>query len=545
MPSVKKTKLDIIVGAKDKFSAPFRKMSASMDAMTAKVASVSAKMRDLSARTGASALTGSVQRMGSAFSRVGQAGSQSISRMTGLLSKLSLAVAGTSGGLFALARNTAAQAEAVGLTARSVGIAVTDLQKWQYAAKFSNISSEQMAAGLKLLSKGIADAAAGSKESAAAFRALGVSIKTSDGTLKNSSQVMIELADAFEKMQDGPTKTAIAMRLFGKAGAGMVPFLSQGSRAIRDLGQEARELGIVFDESESKLGAGFNYALGKSQSALQGLANSIGKTVLPVITPLLEKFSEWIKLNHGLVAAKVGVWVQSFSDKIPALLDAAERWMAVGSKIFGWCTSVVEFIGGVENALIAIAAYISAPFVGALLAAGKAVLAFGATLMATPIGWVMAGIAALAGAVYLIRKNWDSISGFFAGVWDGVIGVFKGAWDYISGIVGKVIGAVSKVRNILSWLPGMSGDKGKDSRLSDTEPRSSRSVRPPAAGPGNGSGFREIGRAYAQASSVRRTESVERTEVRLIPPDGWSVRGAEHAGGVTVDRSGMGYATAY
>jgi TP901 family phage tail tape measure protein len=78
----------------------------------------------------------------------------------------------------------------------------------------------------------------------------------------------------------------------------------------------------------------------------------------------------------------------------------------------------------------------SAGAAGGMGAAAGASTALGAGLWATlsPILLVVGAIALIAGASYLIIKNWDSVSGFFVGLWKGIIGLFKGAIEGIKGI---------------------------------------------------------------------------------------------------------------
>ena len=60
--------------------------------------------------------------------------------------------------------------------------------------------------------------------------------------------VLIQVSDAFAKSRDGAAKTAIAMQLFGRAGADLIPFLDQGSQNIDALTKKAQELGLVLND---------------------------------------------------------------------------------------------------------------------------------------------------------------------------------------------------------------------------------------------------------------------------------------------------------
>lgn len=117
-------------------------------------------------------------------------------------------------------------ADALDEMAQRTGIAVESLSLLVPAAELSAVSTEKFEAGLKKLATGMLEAATGSEESAQNFDALGVAIQNQDGTLRDSEQVLLDLADRFQAMPDGAEKAALAVEIFGKAGAEMIPLLS-------------------------------------------------------------------------------------------------------------------------------------------------------------------------------------------------------------------------------------------------------------------------------------------------------------------------------
>ena len=63
---------------------------------------------------------------------------------------------------------------------------------------------------------------------------------------------MKKIADKFAVMKDGSEKTALALDLFGRAGAKLIPMLNEGSAGISELQEEARALGIVLGKEDLK-----------------------------------------------------------------------------------------------------------------------------------------------------------------------------------------------------------------------------------------------------------------------------------------------------
>ncbi len=89
--------------------------------------------------------------------------------------------------------------------------------------------------------------------------------------------------------------------------------------------------------------------------------------------------------------------------------------------------------------------------------------AFSIGLLTTPVGWFMMGIAAIAGGVYLIYKNWGAISGWFSNLWTGIKATFSDAIDVILNILSPLIKAIQFVMtagsNIGSAILGGLGRK--------------------------------------------------------------------------------------
>ena len=67
----------------------------------------------------------------------------------------------------------------------------------------------------------------------------------------------------------------------------------------------------------------------------------------------------------------------------------------------------------------------------AQLAGGLMLLGSGLATLSLPVIGIIAGIAAVAAAVYLIYENWDGIVDYFSGVWDGIVASAHAAWEWI------------------------------------------------------------------------------------------------------------------
>ena len=115
---------------------------------------------------------------------------------------------------------------------------------------------------------------------------------------------------------------------------------------------------------------------------------------------------------------------------------------AVGTSIAGFIGNLFG-IGGASGAAAAGTGTFGAASAGAAGGIGVATGAttgFAASLWAAtwPILAVIAGIALIAGGVYLLVKHWDKVSGFFVGLWNKIKGAFSTAWDWIRNLFSKI-----------------------------------------------------------------------------------------------------------
>ena len=189
-------------------------------------------------------------------------------------------------------------ADATGKMAQKVGVSVEELSKLQYAAKLSDVSNEQLQTGLVKLSKGMVEAANGSGQLRNALSSMGLSAKNNDGSMKSSSVLLSEIADKFAGYEDGVNKTNLAVQLFGKSGAELIPLLNGGSAAIKDAGDELERFGAVISEKVAQNAEIFNDNLTRLAVAGSVLGKSIANEVMPYLNQLAEEFL--IARSNGL-----------------------------------------------------------------------------------------------------------------------------------------------------------------------------------------------------------------------------------------------------
>jgi hypothetical protein len=222
----------------------------------------------------------------------------SIKNMLPSVKQIAIVATAAAAALGVMVKRAIDTADSMGKAAQKVGVTTEELSKLEYAAKLANVSSGELQSSLMRLTKGMSDAAQGTGEAQKGFSALGIQVKNSDGSLKSSTQVMGEVADQFAGMKDGAEKTALAISIFGRAGANMIPLLNGGSKAIREAGDELERMGGVVTTEAARNAAQFNDNINRLKTSFNSLVMQMANYVLPALTAFTEKILAAIR--HGL-----------------------------------------------------------------------------------------------------------------------------------------------------------------------------------------------------------------------------------------------------
>lgn len=236
----------------------------------------------------------------------------------------------------AMALKSAATFEKVGgevmKLQRYTGESAESMSRLRFAAQQSGLDVDTLTKSLGIASKNLEK----SKDSVKQF---GVSLKDAQGNTRPMSDVLLDVADKFQKMPNGAEKTAAAMALFGRAGADMIPFLNRGRDGIADLMAQTDKYGLVLSGDNLKAVKDSKAAHRELDAALDGLQVKIGAEVLPKVTWLTKGLAQIPGPVAGIIGptALAGV----------GLLGLA----AAGKKTFDMAAPLVKGLGDLNTAI--------------------------------------------------------------------------------------------------------------------------------------------------------------------------------------------------
>ena len=184
---------------------------------------------------------------------------------------------------------------------------------------------------------------------------------------------------------------------------------------------------------------GANTAALIANKAVGGLHWIVGS-----IATLMTSAVEWGVNTACVIANKAALLAHKAVGGVVWLVQQAA---ALGVASAAWIHNTAMMV--VNKAGMVASAVASGVATGATAALTAAQWALNAAFVATPIGWIVLGLAAVVAAGVALYKNWDTVKAKAGEVWNSIKTAFGGIRDSITGAFSA---AKEKVAGFFSWL---------------------------------------------------------------------------------------------
>jgi lambda family phage tail tape measure protein len=243
--------------------------------------------------------------------------------------------------------------------AKKTGATVEALSGLKSAAKLSGTSLDEVGGGLQKLSKAMFEAAGGSQKQSDLFKSLGIEVTDSSGKLRDSGEVMLDLAKKLDSMDSSTQAVATAQMLLGKRGAQLLPFM-----------QDLAEIGELNAKVTSEMAAeadAYEKNLVRLEGRKKSLYNTIAAGLLPVMVDLTDALvsagSMTTRLNEKARELKddnvIETWARNALRAVAALIDVFDAVIRVvrivGNSLAAVAAdivSVLSFMDGIGGAMV-------------------------------------------------------------------------------------------------------------------------------------------------------------------------------------------------
>lgn len=252
---------------------------------------------------------------------------------------------------------------------------------------------------------------------------------------RDATGTIQQVLDAINKLPKD-NQLAVATQLFGDE------FGDDASNLANNIAEYRRQLelanGAAGDGSmqrEADIRAELMSArLQTAKNNAFNLSATLGETLRPTLVELIESFNS--------VVSRVNDWVKANPELAGQILKTVAGVAALAAGFGAVTLGMASFLGPFAMARYALTVFgiKGAGLASVLLNLGKValpvvwkgILLIGRALMMNPIGLA---VTAIAGAAYLIYKNWDRVGPYFLGLWAEIKAGFNGGLGGIATLI--------------------------------------------------------------------------------------------------------------
>lgn len=289
---------------------------------------------------------------------------------------MSAAAAGALTAIGGLAYKAAQNADDLNTLAKQTGFTTAELQKMQYAADRIDVSMETITGAAARMTKQL-----GSNEDK--FASLGVATRDVNGNFRSTSDIFFDTVKALSQIQNETERDTVAMDIFGRSANELAGVIDDGGAALKDFGKEAENAGLIMSQDTLDGLNEVNDEIDRLKAQGTAALAKAGATALQALQPVLEKVMNAI--------AKVLEYISNLSPKTMEIILIVLAAVAAISPL-------LSLISGLSMAF---------------------------SLLASPVGIVIAIIAALVAIGVVLYKNWDTITAKAKEMWENI----KAEWE--------------------------------------------------------------------------------------------------------------------
>ena len=331
---------------------------------------------------------------------------------------LSTIAGGVVAGLGAMGVKAAADADELLTLSKQTGLSTDALQKMAYASELVDVDVNTITGAISKMKKSL-------DSNADTFEAIGVSVKDANGEYRATEEIFNDTVKALGSISNETERDITAMKLFGKSADELAGILDDGGEALRTLGKEAEDKGLIISEEDIQNASELDDTIQKLKKQLSGSFGQAAVKVAEALAPVLEK---------------VAVAVGDIADKLSKVSPDTIKIVAIIATIIAAISPIASIISGIATAISVITPILAA--LNAVLAANPVVL----IIMA-----VIAAIALLVVAITQIIKHWDEIKAKAVEIWQAVVEKFTAIKDAVvekfTAVKDAVVGVFTNIKD--------------------------------------------------------------------------------------------------
>jgi hypothetical protein len=233
--------------------------------------------------------------------------------------------------------------------AQRLGVSTDEFQRLSVLARQNATDVGTLGTAFRTLATSAVDP---SKESAEAFKQLGVSVKDGAGEFKSSQQLFFETGEALAGVGNETVRTQLAQKLLGRSAIALKPMFAQGTEAFRQQREELMKLRVLSpeviasaDDLSDSWVALSTQLLGAVAPALKGVLFPALKTLTEWLAKGIEWVGKWMERTDTAATAITALAFATQAKLLPALVGVVRKGVEASG-------SMLKFAGSVGKAAV-------------------------------------------------------------------------------------------------------------------------------------------------------------------------------------------------
>ena len=294
-----------------------------------------------------------------------------VDRFNSIARQIPLILAGAAAGMAVLVRQQAMFGSGLVEVSQRLGFSVERVQLLQRAFEGEGVAISTANIGLQRFTRRLADAAQGNELLLRTFNQLGVELRDSEGRLRGSHEVLLDVAEGLRNTDDQAERVRRAFQLFDSEGVAFVNVLQRGRDSLLAQQEAFRGLGVVTGNQAQ--------VLKNLDQSFVDLANSLrvaAAVAASEAAPEFQRLNETITRIGPDVIRSIGRAAATLVENLAAVRDTA---VLVGALLAGrFVVQTVAAVGALKG-----------------LTVGTIALRVGLASLAGPGGWILLAGSAL------------------------------------------------------------------------------------------------------------------------------------------------------
>lgn len=381
--------LTLTVKLLDKATGPLR-------AMTGKLNQLQKPMAGFKADWASFAKVSNLSGIADGFKRVGSEVFSLVGRVTGLGAAAAFA-------FWHLVKGPMEAGDKLAEMSERVGLGVDSYASLQYAARQADIDQDAFNTSMDAFVKRLGEAKAGGGSLVALLSKVAPKLAEQVKGAKSTEHGLSLMTDAFARLKDPAKRAALATAAFGKSGAQMGVFLSQGSAAIQGLQRDYLRL-HGSSEALAKGAGALDNTMNDLDTAFSGVHDAIAAQLFPAVTMIAKAVTDFLVKNRDGIAK----WAEKTAAAISAWVNSGgmDRLFSALTNIAMVIGDVLTFLGPTNTAFAALA-ILMVPLVTSIGSLVALLVAAGVSLGA--IAAVAAAFVAVGAALAQVVLYWGDL----------------------------------------------------------------------------------------------------------------------------------------